>query len=45
MTDSTDILSGPVDRYNGVLIDTDLVNIANENFKQQLASKLILCSL
>jgi len=40
MSISPDILSGPVDRYNGVLIDTNLANIASDRFKHQLEKSL-----
>lgn len=38
MCDPVNILDGPIDRYNGILIDTEIANIVNNNFREQLES-------
>lgn len=38
MCDPVNILDGPIDRYNGILIDTDIANIVNNSFREQLES-------
>lgn len=40
MSDSIEILNGPVDRYNGILIDTNETEIQHDQFRAQLTSKL-----
>lgn len=42
MSDSVDILNGPIDRYNGVLIDTNEAAIRNEQFREQLQSNALI---
>lgn len=39
MSDQINIVDGQIDRYNGILIDTELSNISNEQFREQLNRK------
>lgn len=41
MSEPVDILNGPVDRYNGILIDTTEADIRNEQFREQLDSNVL----